>query len=172
MQAILMSFAKAAALFDDALGLSGRSERDHALRVETLHAFLPRMPWIYAILIVNLSGLLAATHDSLTYITSAGAVLLVVLAVRLVHWTLLPRRSLSETDVGKELRNIFIVGALLCTGYCLWTFALYAQSDIEDRNHIVLFASLAALGCYFALSPMPSASKMPLYLLALPLAVL
>jgi len=172
MQAILMSFAKAAALFDDALGLSGRSERDHALRVETLHAFLPRMPWIYAILIVNLSGLLAATHDSLTYVTSAGAVLLVVLAVRLVHWTLLPRRSLSETDVGKELRNIFIVGALLCTGYCLWTFALYAQSDIEDRNHIVLFASLAALGCSFALSPMPSASKMPLYLLALPLAVL
>ena len=172
MQAILMSFAKAAALFDDALGLGGRSERDHALRVETLHAFLPRMPWIYAILIVNLSGLLAATHDSLTYLTSAGVVLLVVLAVRLVHWTLLPRRSLSETDVGKELRNIFIVGALLCTGYCLWTFALYAQSDIEDRNHIVLFASLAALGCSFALSPMPSASKMPLYLLALPLAVL
>lgn len=167
-----MSFAKVAALFDDALGLGGRSERDHALRVETLHAFLPRMPWIYAILIVNLSGLLAATHDSLTYLTSAGVVLLVVLAVRLVHWTLLPKRSLSETDVGKELRNIFIVGALLCTGYCLWTFALYAQSDIEDRNHIVLFASLAALGCSFALSPMPSASKMPLYLLALPLAVL
>src|SRR5918993_708137 len=162
----------AIAQLDKAIGLRSGCERAEALMAETLAAFFPRMPWLYAILMVNLSGLLVSLRGPFTPFTAAGVIILIVLAVRLIHWLRLPRRISAHLCATSELRNIFLIGMLICTAYCLWLFALYARSSTEDRNHIVLFGSLAALGCSFALSPLPSLSKLPLFLLALPLAIL
>jgi diguanylate cyclase (GGDEF)-like protein len=163
---------RAIALLDKAIGLSGGSERAETLMAETLSAFFPRMPWLYAILMVNLSGLLVSLRGPFTTFTAGGVLILLVLALRLVHWTRLPGRKQSRAQIANELRNVFLIGVLACVAYCSWLFGLYLRSTTDDRNHIVLFGSLAALGCSFALSPLPSVAKVPLLLLALPLAIL
>lgn len=165
-------FAKALARLDQAIGLQRGSDRAEALMAETLAAFFPRMPWLYAILMVNLSGLLVSLREPLTAFTATGVIFLIILALRLFHWIRLPRRKLTHSEVAIELRNVFLIGVLACTAYCLWLFALYARSSSDDRNHIVTFGSLAALGCSFALSPLPAIARLPLLLLALPLAML
>lgn len=157
---------------DKLIGLDGESDRHDALMVETLAAFVPRMPWLYAILLVNLSGLLVSLNGSMNFLKWFGAVILAILALRLFHWVGMRGRSLSRSDATRELRNIFVIGIVMCSAYCGWTFALYVQSGVEDRDHIILFGSLAALGCSFALSPLPGAAKIPLFLLSLPLALL
>ena len=160
------------ALLDAAIGLRADSDRDRALLTEMLTAFFSRMPWLYAILMVNLSGMLVSISEHLSAFTLAGAMILILLTFRLIHWINLPRRTLTQSDVTRELRSLFVIGAMACAAYCVWTVVLYTRSSIEDRNHIVLFGSLAALGCSFALSPLPSVSRLPLFLLALPLALL
>lgn len=154
------------------IGIRCDTERDHALTTERVRAFIPRMPWLYAILIVNLCGLLISLHNPLTNLVEVGAFLLGVLSLRLLHWMRMPGRTLTRSRTLRELRHICLIGAVVCIAYCAWIFAIYTQADIADRDHIVLFGSLAALGCSFALSPLPSAARLPLFLLALPLALL
>lgn len=160
------------AVLDRWIGIYCETERDHALMTERVRAFIPRMPWLYAILIVNLSGLLISLRGPFTDLIAGGVFLLCVLSLRLIHWMRMPGRTLSRTQTIRELRHICLIGAIVCTAYCAWTFVIYLQSDVQDRDHIVLFGSLAALGCSFALSPLPSAAKIPLFFLALPLAAL
>lgn len=159
-------------VIDQWIGIHCETDRDYGLMEVRLQAMISRMPWLYAILIVNLGGLLISLGQSLTPLIGGGIFLLSVLSFRLIHWVRLADRSLTRPQVLRELRNICLIGLVICTGYCLWTFALYAQLVHGGRSHLIMFASLAALGCSFAMSPLPFAARVPLFLLALPLALL
>lgn len=159
-------------MIDQWVGIHCVTDREYGMIAERFDAIIPRMPWIYAILMINLSGLLISLHPSITPLIALGIALLLLLSFRLVHWTRMAGRSLTQRQTCNELRNICLIGSFICVAYCLWTFALYTELGREGRNHIVLFGSLAALGCSFALSPLPFAAMVPLLLLALPLALL
>ena len=81
--------------FDRRIGLQSESNRERIFLVEQLAAFIPRMPWVYAILIVNLGGLMISLSDQFTYLVGAGIPVLLVVAARLVHWLRLPRHGRS-----------------------------------------------------------------------------
>jgi diguanylate cyclase (GGDEF)-like protein len=157
---------------DEWIGIHCETDREYRMIAERFTAIVPRMPWIYAILMVNLCGLLISVNQSITPLIAAGIALLLLLTFRLIHWARMPGRPLTQDQACNELRNVCLLGSLICAAYCLWTFALYAELGREGRNHIVLFGSLAALGCSFALSPLPFAARVPLLLLAMPLALL
>lgn len=159
-------------VIDRWIGIQCKTDRDHGLMAERLDAMVSRMPWLYAILIVNLGGLLISLRQPISPLIATGIFLFLVLSIRLIHWLRLSRRSFTRAQSLKELRHICLIGIFVCAAYCLWTFALYAQLGDHGRNHLVLFGSLAALGCSFALTPLPFAAKVPLFLLALPLALL
>ena len=157
---------------DALIGLKTTSERERAMLDEMVSALIPRMPWLYAILMVNLGGLLVSLKDPMTPLAAAGVVLLLVMAGRLIHWWGLRGRPVSRIDSVSELRAVFLIGMVVCCIYCVWVMVIYVHVFSEDRNHIVMFGSLAALGCSYALSPLPSAARIPLFVLSLPLAVL
>ena len=163
---------KARRVIDKWIGIHCKTDRDYGLMTERLDAMVSRMPWLYAILIVNLGGLLISLRRPVNPLIAAGIFLFILLSIRLIHWVGLSRRSFTREQSLKELRHICLIGLFVCAAYCLWTFALYEQLGDDGRNHVVLFGSLAALGCSFALTPLPFAAKVPLFLLALPLAFL
>jgi diguanylate cyclase (GGDEF)-like protein len=155
---------------DSKIGLHSETSRQRIFLLEKLEAFVPRMPWVYAILLVNLGGVLVSLSDSVPYLSSSGVVIFCVMSLRLVHWLRMPSKLLSETMALTELRRIFMLGVVVTATYCCWILSIFAQSQGDVRNHLIMFGSLAALGVSYALSPLPSAAKVPLYLLAVPLA--
>jgi diguanylate cyclase (GGDEF)-like protein len=157
--------------FDRRIGLHKETHPQRVLLVEMLAAYSPRMPWVYTIMLVNLGGLLISLSGRVPYLTGGGILILVVLSARLTHWLRMPQRVMSEERALYELRRVFLLGIAITGTYCVWVLSIYAQSSGEARNHIVLFGSLAAIGVSYALSPLPSAAKVPLYMLALPLAL-
>ena len=157
--------------FDRRIGLANDTSRDRIFLVERLAAFVPRMPWIYTILLVNIGGLVLSLRDQFTTLIGGGVAALLLLVLRLVHWLRMPSREISEERARSELRRAFLIGAVITASYCAWILGIYAQSSGDARSHVVLFGSLAAMGCAYALSPMPSAAKIPLFLLGLPLAL-
>ena len=158
-------------LLDRWIGLPHDTERDRVFLIEKLAAFIPRMPWIYAILLVNLGGLLVSLSWKVPYLLSAGIAMFVVLGARLTHWWRMPQQALTYQRALRELRRLFLLGNILSACYCIWILSIYRQSSGDARNHIIMFGSLAAMGCAYALSPLASAAKVPLYALALPLAL-
>jgi hypothetical protein len=82
-------------LLDRWIGLPHETERERVFLVEKLAAFIPRMPWIYAILLVNLGGLLVSLSWRVPYLLGAGMAMFVVLGRRLIHWFRMPQRALS-----------------------------------------------------------------------------
>ncbi|MFL6843572.1 MAG: putative bifunctional diguanylate cyclase/phosphodiesterase [Allosphingosinicella sp.] len=59
----------------------------------------------------------------------------------------------------------------LQVGFCLWSFRLMATHDPSEHDFIILFASLAAIGCAYGVSRFPAAARTPLLMLGVPLAV-
>ena len=157
--------------FDRRIGLRNETGRDRVFLVEQLAAFSPRMPWVYAILLVNLGGLIISLSDQFTYLIGAGIPVCAVLSARLVHWMRMPSRDVSDVVAVAELRRAVLIGTCITAAYCVWILTIYAQSSGDARSHIVLFGSLAAMGCSYALSPMPTAAKVPLLFLGVPLAL-
>jgi diguanylate cyclase (GGDEF)-like protein len=158
-------------LLDRWIGLPHETERERVFLIEKLAAFIPRMPWIYAILLVNLGGLLVSLSWNVPYLLSAGVAMFVVLSARLTHWWRMPQQELTYQRALRELRRLFLLGNALSVCYCVWILSIYRQSGNDARNNIIMFGSLAAMGCAYALSPLASAAKVPLYALALPLAL-
>ncbi len=157
--------------FDRQIGLRGETSRERIFLVEQLAAFIPRMPWVYAILIVNLGGLMISLGNQFTYLVGAGIPVLLLVGARLIHWLRLPRQAISELVAVTELRRAVIIGSIITSSYCAWILAIYAESSEDAQSHVILFGALAAIGCSYALSPMPTAAKVPLVFLGLPLAL-
>ena len=156
---------------DRNIGLPHDTPRERVLLVEMLAAFVPRMPWVYTIMLANLGGVLVSLSVQVPYLMSGGVVIFVLLCARLSHWLRMPRRAITEERARIELRQLFLLGVGITGSYCAWILSIYAESSEETRSHIVMFGSLAATCVSYALSPLPSAAKVPLILLALPLAM-
>ena len=104
--------------FDRRIGLRHETQRERVLLVEILAAFVPRMPLIYIIMLVNLGGLLIAVQGQVPFLFGAGAAIFLLLAARLTHWLRLPSQPLSEGRALKELRRVFLLGVVITTSYC------------------------------------------------------
>lgn len=155
---------------DKAVGITAETDRQRDLIVEKMVAITPRMPWLYLILMVNLAGLLFSLNQQLTMFTWSAVAILFILLGRLLHWRRLARSRPTLEIARTELRRVFVLGFVVCVAYCAWVLVMYLQAPDEDRAHFVLFGSIAALCSAFAMSPLPSAARLPLYMMSLPMA--
>ncbi len=158
-------------IFDRYLGLADGTEREAALIDERFRSLQRQVPWLYGVLLVNMFGLSISVHNDGHPLLNGVNLLGFVILVRLLHWIRIRRQVLPRIRVKAELRKTFILAAMICVAYCWWSFALYHAGLKEDRVHIVLFASLAAIGCAYGLSSFARIARLPLLLLALPISV-
>ena len=157
---------------DILIGISATSELDWALLNERYLAVQRQLPWLYGILFANLFGLHLALADKFLLLRSPFAILLVVVAVRAVQWIRKRPRKITGRQAQRELRNTFFVANIFCASFCWWCISLYTGESGQQGIEVIMFASLAALGCCYALSSFPATGQVPLLVLALPLAVM
>jgi diguanylate cyclase (GGDEF)-like protein len=56
--------------------------------------------------------------------------------------------------------------------FCVWSIRLFLEGSLDQQRLAVLFGTLTAMGCAYGLSSFPSAARIPLALIALPIALL
>jgi diguanylate cyclase (GGDEF)-like protein len=143
-----------------------------ALLEERYKALQRQVPLLYLIALTNCLGLQIATAGWLRLDFGVATVLSGGVILRLVHWLRTRNRSLPPEVIRRELAKTFWLAGLISLSFCIWGVSVYWSGSREVQTYVVLFGSLAAVGCAYGLSSFPAAARLPLLLLAMPLSVL
>lgn len=145
-----------------------RTAFGRALLRERYRWLQQQIPLLYLIAIVNFTGLAVAGNADLTDFRHPASALILLAAVRLAHWLRTRGQVLTPPQILGKLKVTIGLAAGLSLGFSACAISLYASGDGYQRDLVVLFATLAALGCAYALGAFPAAARMPLLLFALP----
>ncbi|MGY2049321.1 putative bifunctional diguanylate cyclase/phosphodiesterase [Methylobacterium sp. JK268] len=115
---------------------------------------------LYALLCVNACAL-AATHLTLApaWLTFGVPVPLVVLcAVRAVHWSRLRPQDHTEVQAVRCLRRVSAITALLSVCFVTWAMLLNAYGGPFEHGHVAIFVAITVVACIFCLTHLPLAA--------------
>ncbi|HEX8526942.1 putative bifunctional diguanylate cyclase/phosphodiesterase [Allosphingosinicella sp.] len=129
-----------------------------------------QIPLLYSIALANFLGLHLTAGGQFGQLLHPANFLILIVVARLGHWLATRNRILPPDAILAELVKTWLIAALFSSLFSFWAIQLFLIGDLAQQNHVVLFASLAALGCAYGLSSFPSAGRLPLLLFALPLA--
>src|SRR4051812_6111854 len=90
--------------------------------------------------------------------------------VRLIYWVRLRGRVFAPERILIELKRTLFLAGLLSVAFAWSAISLYGQLPGSERHLVILFASMAAVGCAYGLTSFPAAARLPLLLFALPFA--
>jgi diguanylate cyclase (GGDEF)-like protein len=147
-----------------------RTPAGRALIEERYNALLRQIPLLYIVALVNFLGLHVATGGELG-LFSPAALLVALVLFRLLHWLRARHRRLSPEAILRELRKTCLYAVVVALGFCLWAFSVFEGDNPDHDGHVVLFGTLAGVGCAYGLASFPTAARIPLLLLAMPLGV-
>src|SRR5215217_1248626 len=129
-----------------------------------------QIPLLYLIALVNFIGLHLATGGEIGEVWHPANLLVLFVVSRLGHWLKMRKRVLAPERILAELFKTYVFAAALAGLFCFWAISLLPGVDAAQQNVVILFASLAAIGCAYGLSGFPPAARLPLLLFALPMA--
>jgi len=141
-----------------------------ALLEERFRTLQRQIPLLYLVIFTNMLGLYLAAGGAVRSLFDFPALLTALIVVRLGHWLRVRNRVLPPERILHELRKMWVFAVIFSVGFCLWSFRLMATRDASEHDFIILFASLAAIGCAYGVSRFPAAARTPLLLLGVPLA--
>ena len=136
---------------------------------ERYRAMQRQIPLLYVVVLTNLIGLHTSGGGDLTSPFALSLTLLVL--SRLAHWLKVREREVPPERILLELRMTLVYAVVFSLGFCFWALHLIADLDTGQENHVILFGSLAAIGCAYGVSRYPAAARAPLLLLGVPLAL-
>lgn len=142
-----------------------------ALLEERYRALERQVPLLYIIALANMLGLALSGSQGLEGLLRPGALMAMVIVVRLVYWARQRHRDLTPDQIIDKFRQSLVLVAIFSLLFGWSAIDLFDEGDSEQASQIVLFSSLAMLGCAYGLSPFPSAARLPLLLIGLPLAI-
>jgi diguanylate cyclase (GGDEF)-like protein len=137
---------------------------------ERFRSLQRQIPLLYFVIFTNMLGLYLAAGGALRSPFDFPALLTILIIVRLGHWLKVRNRVLPPERILHELRKMWLFAVIFSVGFCLWSFRLMATRTAAEHDFIILFASLAAIGCAYGVSRFPAAARAPLLLLGVPLA--
>ena len=149
---------------------SNGAERDRALSEERYYALQRHIPLMYGSLLINLLGLHVVSGKAILGPRSPATALGLLVLFRLVHWLGKRGELLAIDKIESELRKVVLIGGVFCASFCVLSLLLFQHASAEQRSYIVLFSGLAAISCSYGLSSHPRAARLPIYLVAVPLA--
>lgn len=141
-----------------------------ALVVERFNAYQQHIPLIHTFALTNLVGMYLVTGGTVDRLFHPIPLLVGFVVLRLFQWHRMRNRSLNCYEALAELRKSWCIALLISIAFGAWTLH-HLSSQPDDHTVIVFFASLAALGCSYAMASFPAAARQPLLFLALPVTV-
>jgi diguanylate cyclase (GGDEF)-like protein len=137
---------------------------------ERFRALQRQIPLLYLVIFANMIGLYLASGGKFDVALDFPAVVGALIIFRLGHWLRVRRRILPPDRILRELRRMWAYAVVFSLAFCGWSFYLLSTRGPEQHEFVILFASLAAIGCAYGVSRYPAAARTPLVLLGLPLA--
>lgn len=147
-----------------------RTPIGRAIVEERYRALRRQVPIIYLVAVVNLLGLQLATIGELRVGLNPPTALMICAVIRIGQWLGRTQREVSHAQMCKRLRQTACIAACLCLLISLWCLQLLEAADPTAALAILLFGSLTAIGTAYGLSSFPTAARLPLLVLAFPLA--
>ena len=139
--------------------------------VEARYSTLRRqVPIIYLLVLVNMVGLELATGGTITPGLNFPSVLALCALIRLVQWRTADH-DITHAVMVRRMNQTCAIAAIICL--VVFARCTYLLQDADPTTHmaIMLFGGFTAIGVAYGLSRHPVASRLPLLVLALPLAL-
>jgi diguanylate cyclase (GGDEF)-like protein len=137
---------------------------------ERFRALQRQVPLLYIVIFSNMVGLYLASGGRFDSVVDFPLLLGGLIVIRVAHWLRVRNRILPPEKILRELRKMLVFSIVFSLGFCAWSFHLMATRLPTDHDFIILFASLAAIGCAYGVSRYPAAARTPLLLLGVPLS--
>src|SRR4051812_26977463 len=137
-----------------------RTAFGRALLRERYRALQRQIPLLYAIALVNFLGLHFASGEPTTALIQPVTLLALFILVRLIYWVRLRGRVLAPERILTELKRTLFLAGLLSVAFAWSSISLYGQLPGSERHLVILFASMAAVGCAYGLTSCPAASPL------------
>lgn len=141
-----------------------------ALVEERYRALQRQVPVLYTVVLTNFLGIHIATGGRLneSLFSPIGAVVIIVI-VRMIQWVRSRGYDLPARRMLTEVRKMFVFMLICSISFSAWALHLLHQG-YGDYDHIIMLASLAAVGVAYGSSSYPAAARLPLLFVALPVA--
>lgn len=140
-----------------------------ALLEERFRTLQRQIPLLYLVIFANMMGLYLAAGGGLHSAFDFPVLLTALIVFRFAHWLRVRDRVLTAAKILRELHKMWLYAIIFSLGFCAWAFRLLATHNASEHDFVILFASLAAIGCAYGVSRYPAAARLPLLLLGLPL---
>ena len=127
-----------------------------------------QIPLLYLIALANALGFHLGTGPSIETLSHPINILLLLVVARLVYWLRNRNRELPPEGMLRELKRTLRLAAFFSAAGGFWAVSLLIDGAPLQHDLLILFTSLAAVGCAYGLSSFPTAARMPLLLFALP----
>src|SRR6478672_1473779 len=131
-----------------------------ALLRERYRALQRQIPLLYAIALVNFLGLHFASGEPAAALIQPVTLLALFIVARLIYWVRMRGRTLAPERILVELRRTLFLAALLSLAFAWSTISLYDQLPVSERQLVILFASITAVGCAYGLTSFPAAARL------------
>ncbi|HUG46751.1 MAG TPA: EAL domain-containing protein, partial [Sphingomicrobium sp.] len=140
-----------------------------ALVEERYTALRRQIPIIYVLIAVNLFGLQVASGGVLEFGVNVPSAVAICALFRIAQWL----RASDDADHAvmlRRMRQTIWLALAICLFVFLWCHVLIQSREGAVSMDVLLFGSMTAIGAAYGLSPLPAAARLPLLVLALPLA--
>jgi diguanylate cyclase (GGDEF)-like protein len=137
---------------------------------ERFRALQRQVPLLYIVIFSNMVGLYLASGGRFDSVFDFPLLVGALIVMRVAHWIRVRNRVLPPERILNELRKMLAFSVVFSVAFCIWSFSLMSTRPSTDHDFIILFASLAAIGCAYGVSRYPAAARTPLLLLGLPLS--
>ncbi|MGB7404731.1 MAG: EAL domain-containing protein [Pacificimonas sp.] len=116
-----------------------------------------RMPFVYAIALVNLLLIAEAFYGTVshTHLVIVSGPLIIIALIRAVYWhpTFMSRRS--DERVANDVDRLPVTGTLVAAGLMVFAISLYPFGDLQQQSLIHYIATLTSFVGILGLNPSP-----------------
>jgi diguanylate cyclase (GGDEF)-like protein len=141
-----------------------------ALLQQRYAALQRQIPLLYTVALTNVLGLAIATGGRSATFFKASGILILVVVFRLGYWLRRRNRALPPDAILRELRKTWVYALVISVGFCAYALRLLDTVGPQDHFYVILFGSLAAVGCAYGISSYAGAARLPLLFLGYPIA--
>ncbi|HWH22408.1 MAG TPA: EAL domain-containing protein [Allosphingosinicella sp.] len=146
------------------------TQEGRALLLERYASLQQQIPLLYLMISVNYLGLNLAMTGSIVPPAGAASCIFAFVLLRLGYWLWHRNRQLPVERVYSQLKTTLLLTVFISCAFSVWSLYLFDHVDAGQRQVVIFFAALTGIGCVYGLSSFPTAARIPIILVAAPLA--
>jgi len=142
-----------------------------ALIEERYWSLRRQVPIVYLLGFVNLSAMELATTGSLTVGINLPTFIATCGLIRMFQW-FWPKKQVTHRKMVIQMKQTVWFAIAVCLAVCARCIHLLEVGDDASKMAVLLFGGLTAIGVAYGLTAYPTASRVPLILIIVPISIM